>query len=129
MKKYTPSPERKKEITKFKTAGSRWYLMTHAKGDPAPGASGMTFSPLAKKQVAKSADLVQYAAALGRKQGKLPIDLTDWSGTATWNGDTGSVLFSRNRSLEKIRIPLRFLEWTPAAPVDETEYPEMKLAA
>lgn len=122
------SPLRRKEMAATKAAARRWYLMDYAKGDPQPGASGVTYSPAAKKAWAKYKDLVQYAAALGRKRGILPIDLTNWVGQAIWTGDVGSVKFRKANSAETVMIPLRFLEWTPSAPAAET-FPEMKMAA
>ena len=129
---YKPSPERKKEITKFKTAGSRWYLMTYAKGDPAAPSSGVMYSPWAKKAATKMKDIVAYGVALGRKQGKLPLDMTNWSGKAWWNGDVGTVQFTENYTTNPpVEIAVRFLEWKPAPPIVEIDEPafEMKMAA
>lgn len=117
-----------KEMAAAKAAANRWYLLKGAvKWDPQPGHSGMTFSPAAKKAWEKYKDLVLYAAALGIKQGKLPEDLSQWVGQATWAGDTGSVKFRKGNALEAVQIKVRFLEWSPTAPV--TEYPPLKIAA
>jgi hypothetical protein len=125
--KYQPSPARKKEITKFKTAASRWYLMDYAKGDPvAP--TGVAYAPWAKKANQKQKDLVLYAAALGIKQSLLPVDLEGWVGNAVWEGDAGSVKFRKAGTTTVATVPVRFLEWTPTPPVSEPVF-EMQLAA
>ena len=110
---------------------NRWYAIDGAKGDPAATTSGFIFNPTAKKIAAKMKDLTQYAAALGRKQGLLPLDMTDWSGTAWFEGDFGAVSFWKNyRTGEPIVIPLRFLTWTPAPAIEESDSDfEMQLAA
>ena len=105
-----------------KRAFSAWYsLGSGAVGAPQSLTSGMIYSPAAKKAKQKADDLVLYAAALGQKQGKLPVDMTGWNGRAWWTGDIGRVVFFKfdDRSTE-VAIPIRFLEWVPApAIVDE----------
>jgi hypothetical protein len=115
-----------KEMAAAKAAMNRWYLMTSAKGDPQSGATAY-WGKGAEKARQKYKDLVLYAAALGIKQGKLPEDLSGWTGQAIWSGDTGSVKFRMGNAWDAVTIPIRFLEWSPeaaaAAPI------EMKAAA
>lgn len=114
----------KKEQANAKRAFRAWYsLGSGAVGAAASMTSSLGYCPAAKKVKQKADDLVLYAAALGQKQGKLPVDLTDWGGKPSWSGDNGSVTFTklgRDEPYNPIEIPVRFLEWSPAPPAEET---------
>ena len=73
-----------------------------------------------KKAKQKADDLVLYAAALGQKQGVLPVDMSEWAGTAWWEGDNGVVTFSLPGPWAPVKIKVRFLEWSPAPAIEET---------
>lgn len=74
------------------------------------------------------------AAELGRKQGKLPLDLSLWTATGgTMRPDgTAAVTFYQDPPNKVVTIDLRFLNWAPEEPVQETIgeiTKEMKIAA
>jgi hypothetical protein len=105
----------KKEQAAHRRALSAWYRLGTAVGDPWAAPMAMISSPAAKKARTKHDDLVLYAAALGQKQKKLPVNLSGWTGKAWWAGDAGRVTFSQNTvQADAVTIPVRFLEWTPA---------------
>ena len=111
----------KKEMTAAKAAASRWYsLGSGAVGAPQSKTGSGFYSPMMKKVKQKADDLVLYAAALGQKQGLLPVDMSEWSGSAWWEGDNGVVTFSLPGPWNPVKIPVRFLEWSPAAAIEET---------
>lgn len=123
--KFKPScPWIKKEMANAKRAGSARYFL----GSSAVGASGSIggFSvSFGRSDKIKAEKLVIYAAALGQKQGILPVDMSKWAGSACWSGDAGVVSFSQAGSpFDPVKIPVRFLEWSPAEPIEEIIEPE-----
>lgn len=125
--KFKPScPWIKKDMANAKRAGSVWYsLGDGAVGSPACMTSGMIYSPAMKKAKQKADDLVLYAAALGQKQGKLPVDMSGWGGKAYWSGDNGSVSFALlSGAWDPVVIPLKNLEWSPAPAIEDIYEPE-----
>lgn len=72
-------------------------------------------------------DLIRYAAAMGNTRGLLPDDLSLFKAFAIRDGGTALVYFTpakQGRFVDQdetsIAIAVRFLDWTPAEPVEET---------
>lgn len=83
-----------------KAALSKWYRLGEAKGDPRVGNMPAWQRIGPNRTRLEFEDWTMYAAALGRKRGILPLDLTDWyseiARSADWRGGDPVVRFYRN---------------------------------
>lgn len=103
----------KKEQAAHKRALNTWYRLDNtAHGEPYCQNGANCYVKGAKVAKQRLKDVCTYAAALGRKQGKLPINLKEWTAWASVNDADGSVTFSKAGN-PSVTIPVRFLNWSP----------------
>jgi hypothetical protein len=122
------TPWLRNEMIAAKAALSKWYRLVGAHGDP--GLPERSYRSRGARWENERIDWPLYAAALGRKRGILPDDLSRWTTEVTFDGYDPVVKFycqgaafykpkGRRKALNlPIAIKLENMFWTPEAPVE-----------